>query len=147
MSVKKFNHLQNTKEIQLSGSLFSFFYEYCHSLRLSCFIMKSHPKCNKCTWHDHSCVAISWESLNRTHLQLWKEISTANAELGALAAKIIRLQKTLDQADRHASQKADCLAAELDSDNDGTEDENDPQILSHFVDSMSSFFWNSISLS
>jgi len=50
------------------------------------------------------------------------------------------LQKTLDQADRCASQKADCLAVELDSDNDGTEDENDPQALSHFVDSMSSFF-------
>ena len=63
-----------------------------------------------------------------------------NAELDALAVKIIRLQKTLDQANRRASQKADCLAAELDSDNDGTEDENDPQILSHFVDSMSSFF-------
>jgi len=56
------------------------------------------------------------------------------------------LQKTLDQADRCASQKADCLAVELDSDNDGTEDENDPQALSHFVDSMSSFFWDSISL-
>ena len=63
-----------------------------------------------------------------------------NVELDALAVKIIRLQKTLDQADHCALQKVDCLAAELDSDNDGTEDENDPQTLSHFVDSMSSFF-------
>ncbi len=147
MSVKKFNHLRNTKEIQLSGSLFSFLCEYCHFLSLSCFIMKSCSKCNKCTQHGRSCVAILWKSLNRTHLQLWKEISTVNAELGALAFKIVCLQKTLDQADRCASQKADCLAVELDSDNDGTENENDPQTLSHFVNSMSSSFWNSIFLS
>jgi len=63
-----------------------------------------------------------------------------NAELGALAFKIVRLQKTLNQANRCALQKADCLAVELDSDNDETEDENDPQALLHFVDSMSSFF-------
>jgi len=63
-----------------------------------------------------------------------------NAELGALASKIICLQKTLDQANRCALQKADCLAVELGSDNNETEDENDPQALSHFVDSMSSFF-------
>ena len=62
-----------------------------------------------------------------------------NTELDVLTVKIIRLQKTLDQADRHASQKADCLTAELDSDNDGTEDENDPQTLLHFVNLMSSF--------
>jgi len=57
-----------------------------------------------------------------------------------LAFKVIHLQKTLDQANHCASQKADCFAAELDSDNDKTEDENDPQTLSHFVDSMSSSF-------
>ncbi len=147
MSAKKFNHLWNTKEIQLSGSLFSFFCEYCHSLRLSCFIMEFHPKCNKCTQRGYSCVAISWESLDRTHLQLQKEISTTNAELDVLAVKIVCLQKTLDQANCCASQKVDCLAAELDSDNNGTEDENDPQTLSHFVNSMSSFFWDSIFLS
>jgi len=147
MSAKKFNHLQNTKEIQLSGSLFSFLCEYCHSLRLSCFIMKSHSKCNKCTQCDCSCVAILWESLDRTHLQLQKEISTTNAELSVLAFKIVCLQKTFDQANRCASQKADCLAVELDSDNDGTENENNPQTLLHFVNSMSSSFWNSISLS
>ena len=147
MSVKKFNHLWNTKEIQLSGSLSSFFCEYCHSLKLSCFIMKSHPKCNKCTWHDHSCVAVLWESLNRTHLQLQKEISTTNAELDVLAFKIVCLQKTLDQANRCASQKADCLAVELDSDNDEIENENDPQTLLHFIDSMSLSFWDFIFLS
>jgi len=63
-----------------------------------------------------------------------------NTELDALITKVIRLQKTLDQANHCALQKADCLAAELDSDNNETENENDPQTLSHFVDSMSSFF-------
>jgi len=63
-----------------------------------------------------------------------------NTELNALAVKVICLQKTLDQANHCASQKADCLAAELDSDNDETENENDSQALSHFVNSMSSFF-------
>jgi len=57
-----------------------------------------------------------------------------------LTVKVVHLQKTLDQVNCCASQKADCLAVELDSDNDETEDENDPQTLSHFVNSMSSFF-------
>jgi len=63
-----------------------------------------------------------------------------NAELSTLAVKVVCLQKTLDQANCCALQKANCLAAELDSDNDETEDENDSQTLSHFVNSMSSFF-------
>jgi len=63
-----------------------------------------------------------------------------NAELDTLTFKIVCLQKTLDQADRYALQKADCLAVELNSDNDGTEDENDSQTLLHFVNSMSLFF-------
>ncbi len=62
-----------------------------------------------------------------------------NTELDVLTVKIIRLQKTLDQANCCASQKTDCFAAELDSDNDETEDENDPQTLLHFVNLMSSF--------
>jgi len=57
-----------------------------------------------------------------------------------LTVKVVHLQKTLDQVNCCASQKADCLAVELDSDNDETEDENDPQTLSHFVNSMSSSF-------
>jgi len=85
-------------------------------------------------------VAVLWESLNRTHIQLQKDISHTNTELGALAAKIVRLQKTLDQANRHTSEKADCLAAELDSDNDGMKNENDPSDMQQLVDSMLSSF-------
>jgi len=78
---------------------------------------------------------------------LQKKISKANSkltvkhtELAALSSKVICLQKTLNQTDHHASQKADCLAAELDNDNNETKNENNPSMLSQLIDSMSSFF-------
>ena len=89
-------------------------------------------------------MTVLWESLNRTHIQLWKNISHTNAELGVLAAKIVWLQKTLDQVNHHMSEKADCLAAELDSDNDEIKNENDSPDMQQLVDSMSSSFWNSV---
>jgi len=63
-----------------------------------------------------------------------------NAELGALATKIVQLQKTLNQMNHHATEKTDCLAAELDSDNDETENENDSFNMQQLVDSMSFSF-------
>ncbi len=89
-------------------------------------------------------MTVLWEFLNRTHIQLQKNISHTNTELGVLAAKIVWLQKTLDQVNHHTSKKTDCLVTELNSDNDKTENENDFSDMQQLVDFMSSSFWNSV---
>ena len=144
MSSKKFNHFHNIKEIQLSDTLILFFCEYCHCLSINCFVMKSWFKCDKCTQCDHFCVTVSWESLNKTHIQLQKNISHTNTELGVLAAKIVWLQKTLDQVNHCTSEKTNCLVTELDSDNDEMKNENNFSDIQQLVDSMSFSFWNSV---
>jgi len=76
-----------------------------------------------------------------------KEISKANdvlaakhTELAALSLKIVCLQKTLNQVNCCALQKADCLAAELDSNNDEIRNEIDSML--QLVNSMLSSFWD-----
>ena len=129
MLSKSSSCLRLVKQIHLTRDSAIFSCEYCALHCLDCFIMtsdpdpKSKPKCNKCTHHNHLCVSVLWESLNQTHLSLQKEISKINNNLAALFTKVMCLQRTLDQANNCASEKIDCLAAELDSDNDGTENE------------------------
>ena len=129
MLPKSSSHLRLIKQICLTRDSAVFSCEYCALYCLDCFIMtpdpdpKSKPKCNKCTCHDHLCVSVLWESLDQTHLSLQKEIFKTNNNLAALSAKVMHLQRTLDQADNCASEKIDCLAAELGSDNDETENE------------------------
>ena len=89
-------------------------------------------------------MTVSWKSLNRIHIQLWKNISHTNAELDALAAKIVWLQKTLDQVNCYTSEKINCLVAELDSDNDEMKNKNNSLNIQQLVNSISSSFWNSV---
>jgi len=77
--------------------------------------------------------------LNRTCFFLCKKISKAikeinktnnvlavkHTELAAFLLKIVYLQKTLNQTNCHALQKINCLAAELNSNNDEIENETD----------------------
>jgi len=156
MLSKSSNCLRISKEIQIGGVPAPFLCDFCASCGLNCFVMESQPKCDKCTHRGCLCVGVSWESLNRTRLSLRKEISKAmkemskandalaakHTELAALSLKVIHLQKTLDQADHCALQKANCLAAELGSNNDGMGDEIDP--MSQLVDSMLPSFWDSL---
>jgi len=67
-------------------------------------------------------------------------LAAKHAELAELSLKVVRLQKTLNQVNHCASVKVNCLVAELGSDNDGTEDENDPFHMQQLVDSMSPTF-------
>ena len=150
MLSKNFNHLWITKKIQLRDVLSLFSCDYCTFQSINCFVMKSQLKCDKCTHHDHLCVSVLWESLDWTCLLLQKQISRANNNLAvkhvkfaALSSKVVCLQKILNQVNHHATEKVNCLAAELDSDNDETENEASSE-LSQFVNFLSSFFWDSI---
>ena len=152
MLFKSSSCLRLTKQICLIRNSVIFSCEYCVLHCLDCFVMisdpdsKSKPKCDKCTHHDHSCVDVLWKFLDQTHLSLQKEISKTNNDLAALFTKVMHLQRTLDQVNNCASEKIDCLAAELDSDNDETENEASSD-LSQFVNFLSSSFWDSIAFS
>ena len=65
-------------------------------------------------------MTVLWKSLNKTHIQLQKNISHINTELDALAAKVVCLQKILNQTDHHTFKKADCFVTELSNDNNET---------------------------
>jgi len=71
---------------------------------------------------------------------LQKEISKANNELMTLFMKVIHLQKTLNQTNYCAAEKTDCLAVELSSDNDETENENNSFNIQQLINFMLSFF-------
>jgi len=71
---------------------------------------------------------------------LQKKISKANNELTTLFTKVIHLQKTLNQINHHATEKTDCLAVELDSDNDEMKNEKDFFNIQQLVNFMLSFF-------
>jgi hypothetical protein len=57
-----------------------------------------------------------------------------------LFTKVIHLQKTLNLINHHVSAKINCLAAELDNDNDEIKNENNSLNMSQLINSMSSFF-------
>ncbi len=53
-----------------------------------------------------------------------KKKNKANNELITLFTKVIYLQKTLNQMNCHATEKINCFAVELNSNNDETENKN-----------------------
>jgi len=57
-----------------------------------------------------------------------------------LFTKVIHLQKTLNQTNHHATKKFNCLAAELNSDNDETEKKNNFFNMQQLINFISSFF-------
>jgi len=70
-------------------------------------------------------VTVLWKSLNKTHIQFWKNISFITAKLDTFVVKVVHLQKILDQVDHYVFKKADCFVVELDSDNNETENKID----------------------
>ncbi len=116
--------------------------------------MKGRPKCAECTRRGRPCVPVSLESLNRVHKKLESQLNKAEAEHAAqlnilqrLNSKILHLRTTIRQNKSRAVQKAQCVAAELDSDNDGiTDDEtsSEPANFDSLLQAMSSDFFNNL---
>jgi len=71
---------------------------------------------------------------------LQKKISKTNNELMTLFAKVIHLQKTLDQTDHHVIEKINYFAVELDSDNDEIKNENKFFNIQQLINFISLFF-------
>ena len=145
------NRLCLSAEIQLQGSPSKFQCNRCFANLVLCIVMKGHNRCVECTCHGKPCVGILWESLDHARAKIQSDIEAAEqeqsrhlAEMNRLASKLARLRKTFQQTQDHAKQKTLCLAQELADDNDGTENDN-PQMLSQFLDQMPIDAWQSVS--
>jgi len=97
---------------------------------------------------------VSLESLNRVHEKLESQLNKAEAEHAAqlnilqrLNSKILHLRTTIRQNKSRAVQKAQCVAAELGSDNNGiTDDEtsSEPANFNSLLQAMSPGFFNNL---
>ncbi len=99
---------------------------HCFNLLILCIKIKNHSKYVKCVHHDHSCVSVSWESLNHIHNKLKFNLSIAEKELTQILARVTHLCKTLKYIKDKVAEKALCLAYKLVNDNDSVfRDKND----------------------
>ncbi len=121
--------------------------DHCSAVLSSCIIMTGYAKCSECTCHDCSCVLISLDFLNCTHLWLkfklkmtMNECVKQTEHLFKLNAKVLHLFKTLKQNESCTVIKVHCVASELSNDNDGDEKSSQPETLFQLFDNMSNDF-------
>ena len=109
--------------------------------------MENHLKCAECVHCDHSCVDISWKSLDHTQNQLKSDLSAAKKSLTQALVKVTRLCKTLKCTKNKISEKALCLACELTDNNDDVFDDEGSSDFFYFNSLLSGFLKSIISLS
>jgi len=131
------------KEITVAGSSLNIVCVYCFNHSILCVMMKLHFKCAECTHQGHSCVSVTWESLNCVHNKLKSEILQTEEEQACLFAKLSQLRKTLCQTQDCAKQKTLCLLKKMSNDNDGDEETPQPETLFQLFNNMSNNFWQS----
>jgi len=103
---------------------------HCFSLSILCIKMKNHSKCAECVCCDHSCVNVSWESLNHIHNKLKFNLSIAEKELTQALARVTCLHKILKYTKDKVAEKTLCLVCKLTDDNDDVfRDKNDSNSL------------------
>jgi len=141
------NHLCTAKEITISDSSLNLVCVYCFNHSILCVMMKSHFKCTECTHQGHSCVSVTWKSLNHVRNKLKLKILQAKEkqarllkEQSRLFTKLAHLRKTLRQTQDRAKQKTLCLLKEMNNDNDGDEEAPQPETLFQLFDNMSNNF-------
>ncbi len=124
------NHLCAAKEITISGSSLNIACVYCSNHSIFCVMMKPHFKCAECTHQGHSCVSVTWESLNCVCDKLKSEILQTEKEQARLFAKLSWICKMLHQTQDRAKQKTLCLLKKMSNNNNGDEKTPQPEILS-----------------
>jgi hypothetical protein len=127
---------------------FTVFYNCCLSINLSCTVMFNYSKCAECVYHDQFCVGLFSEfseiCLSKTEFKLSEVL---HKQLFKLLIKITHLCKILKQSEAYVNIKTKCLALKLTDNNNKTENKNNLLTLSQLINSVSSFFWDSIFLS
>jgi len=141
------NHLCAAKEITISGSSLDLACVYCFNHSILCVMMESHFKCAECTHQGHSCVNVTWKSLNCVRDKLKSKILQAEEEQARLLKeqfclfiKLAHLRKTLRQTQDCVKQKTLCLLKEMSNDNDGVKETPQSEILFQLFDNMSNDF-------
>jgi len=157
MLSKSSSHLALAKTILQFGIIPSIACECCSLTFKVCICMKGCSKCAECICCDHPCVSVSLKSLNCVHKKLKSQLNKAKAEHAAqlnilqrLNLKILCLCTTIRQNKLCAVQKAQCVAAKLDSNNDEiTNDEtsSEPANFDFLLQAMSFSFFNNLELS
>ncbi len=137
------NCLCTAKEITVADSSLNIICIYCFNHSILCVMMKSHFKCTECTHQGHSCVSVTWKSLNCVCNKLESKILQTEEEQAHLFTKLSWLRKTLRQTQDCAKQKTLCLLKKMNNDNDGDEETPQPETLSQLFDNMSNDFWQS----
>ncbi len=135
------NCLCAVKEIITSGSSLNIVCVYCFNHSILCVMMKSHFKCAECTHQGHSCVGVTWESLNCVCNKLKSKILQTEEEQAHLFTKLSWLHKTLCQTQDCAKQKTLCLLKKMNNDNNDDEKTPQSETLFQLFDNMSNNFW------
>jgi len=154
MLLKSSSHLALAKTILQFDIIPSTACECCSLTFKVCIHMKGHSKCAECTRRGRPCISVSLEFLNRVHKKLKSQLNKAEAEhtaqlniLQCLNLKILCLHTTIRQNKSRAVQKAQCVAAELNSDNNEiTNDETsfEPANFDSLLQAMSPGFFNNL---
>jgi len=154
MLLKSSNCLALAKTILQFDIISSTACECCSLTFKVCIHMKGCSKCAECTCCDCPCVLMFLESLNCVHKKLKSQLNKAKAEhaaqlniLQCLNLKILCLCTTIRQNKLCAVQKAQCVAAKLDSDNDeimNDETSSEPVNFDFLLQAMSFSFFNNL---
>ncbi len=135
------NCLCTAKEITVSDSPLNIVCVYCFNHSILCVMMKSHFKCAECTHQGHSCVSMTWKSLDHVHNKLKSEILQTEKEQACLFVKLSWLHKMLCQTSDCAKQKTLCLLKKMNNNNNGDEETPQPETFFQLFDNMSNNFW------
>jgi len=151
MLFKSKNHLALFKLIDLHENSSLIFCNHCLFLDILYIIMTDHSKCVKCTHCNHSCVDIFLEFLNHTHKKLKFKLKLIVKKhvkhfitVARLNAKLIKLLNQIKHNKSLFILKTHCVTIKLDDDNNEMKNENNSFNISQLVNSISSFFWDSI---
>lgn len=121
-SLSSKNRLRLSQEILRSGEPAEFPCDRCCAANLPCVMSSRSAKCAHCTQKGRPCVAVSWESLDRTRNETESKIQSDEKEreilfsrLAELHARIERNRKILKQAEERAASKMECLRDEMEA--------------------------------
>ena len=165
------NHLCLAKKISSLSYPSVVSCQYCFNNQQPCIVMSDYKKCVLCTHHEHLCVSVLWDSLDKTHNKLefnilkvkseqfclfikqseaaahataeWSHIA---AEQSCVAAKLDCLHKMLHQTHGHAKKKTLCFLQELFNDKEAVKNPS-AETLSQIFNAMPMKYWQSNSSS
>ncbi|PSK43928.1 hypothetical protein B9Z65_7305 [Elsinoe australis] len=127
------NRLRLAKEIQNYGHETDAPCDRCFARILKgkevkCIVMEHNNRlrCSECVRLGRPCVNLSWASLDKTRDEYRKKVDEDEAELSRVLARLMRNKKILRQAEQRARKKMECLASEMDANNELEVEEDCP---------------------